>query len=133
MSKLDHMLEPEATAVRRLEIISGTGRRRRFSADDKARVVEESLAPGTVISEVARRNGLTPQQLFSWRREARERTGMSSAVCFAPVVMAALPVADTETAAATIEVVIGAITVRILPGTDAAMLRLVLRAVQATS
>jgi hypothetical protein len=36
-------LEPEATEVRRLEVITGTGRRRKFAADFKARVVEETL------------------------------------------------------------------------------------------
>ena len=65
MSTLDHTLEPEATAVRRLEVITGTGRRRRFSEDDKARVVEETLAPGAVVSRVARRYGLTPQQVLT--------------------------------------------------------------------
>ena len=63
MSTLDHTLEPEATTVRRLEVITGTGRRRRFSEDDKARVVTETLAPGAVVSHVAHRYGLTPQQV----------------------------------------------------------------------
>ena len=53
MSTLDHMLGPEA--VRRIEVITGTGRRRRFSDDDKARIVEETLVPGAVISAIARR------------------------------------------------------------------------------
>ena len=44
--------------MRRLEVITGTGRRRRFSADDKARIIEETLVPGAVVSEVARRHGL---------------------------------------------------------------------------
>ena len=52
MSTLDHTLEPEVTACCRLEVITGTGRRRRFSEDDKARVVEETLAPGAVVSHV---------------------------------------------------------------------------------
>jgi transposase len=56
--------------VRRIELITGTGRRRRWSRDDKARIVEESLKPGVIVSEVARRNGLSPQQLFAWRRAA---------------------------------------------------------------
>ena len=56
--------------VRRIELITGTGRRRRWSSDDKARIVEESLKPGANVSEVARRNGLSPQQLFAWRRAA---------------------------------------------------------------
>jgi transposase len=56
--------------VRRIELISGTGRRRRWSRDDKARIVVESPKPGATVSEVARLNGLSPQQLFVWRREA---------------------------------------------------------------
>jgi transposase len=56
--------------VRRIELITGTGRRRRWSSDDKARIVVESLKPGANVSEVARRNGLSPQQLFAWRRVA---------------------------------------------------------------
>jgi transposase len=73
VSTHDHTLEPKATGVRRLEVITGTGRRRRFSEDDKARIIEETLAPGAVISEVARRHGLSPQQLFTLRRQARRR------------------------------------------------------------
>jgi transposase len=58
------------SAFRRIELITGASRRRRWSSDEKARVVVESLRPGTNISEVARRNGLSPQQLFAWRRQA---------------------------------------------------------------
>jgi transposase len=71
VSKLDHMLEPETATVHRLEVISGTGRRRRFSDEFKARVVEETLAPKAVVSQIARRHGLSPQQVFTWRRQAR--------------------------------------------------------------
>jgi transposase len=131
VSTLDHTLEPEVTTVRRLEMITGTGRRRRISEDDKARVVEETLAPGAVVSHVARRYGLTPQQVFTWRREARERAAES--VFFAPVVLATAPVPDTRTEAVSIEIVIGAATIRIPPGVDAATLKLVLRAVKAAS
>ena len=59
------------TPVRRLEVITGNGRRRQWSDDDKARIVVESLAPGITVSDVARRHGMRPQQLFAWRREAR--------------------------------------------------------------
>ena len=133
MSTLDHTLEPEVTTVRRLEVITGTGRRHRFSDDDKARVVEETLAPGAIVSHVARRNGLTPQQLFTWRRQARERAEASKAVSFVPVVLAAAPAADSQAEATIIEIVIGATTVRVPPGADATMLKLVLRAVKAAS
>ena len=74
MSTLDHKLEPEVAEVRRLEVITGTSRRRHFTDDFKARVVEETLVSGAVVSDVASRHGLTPQQVFglapiSWRGE----------------------------------------------------------------
>ena len=76
---LEHTLETKprdggddvVTTVRRIELITGTGRRRRWSMDDKARILVERLKPGANVSEVARRNGLSPQQLFGWRREVR--------------------------------------------------------------
>ena len=71
MSILDHKLNSDMTA-RRLEVITETGRRRWFSKDDKARIVEETLVPGAVVSEIARRHGLTPQQVFTWRRQERQ-------------------------------------------------------------
>ncbi|PPD23760.1 MAG: IS66 family insertion sequence hypothetical protein [Methylocystis sp.] len=90
MSRLDHTLESKRDAVRRIEVIAGGGeRRRRWSDDEKAQAVEESLAPGAVVSEVARRRGLTPQQLFSWRREARRKAALSGGAPFAPVVVEA--------------------------------------------
>jgi transposase len=74
----DHKLERKpdgrddaAVDVRRIELITGTGRRRRWLPDVKARILLESLEPGVNISEVARRNGLTPQQLFGWRHQAQ--------------------------------------------------------------
>ncbi|MCL4768054.1 MAG: transposase [Hyphomicrobiaceae bacterium] len=63
--------EAGATPVCRIELITGAGRRRRWSGDDKARIIVESSRPGANVSEVARRHGLSPQQLFGWRREAR--------------------------------------------------------------
>jgi transposase len=70
-SKLADSADVAVTAVRRIELITGSGRRRQWSDDDKARIIVESLRPGANVSEVARRNGLSPQQLFGWRREAR--------------------------------------------------------------
>jgi transposase len=51
--------------------ILGIERRRRWSRDEKARIVEETLAPGAVVSEVARRHGVAQSLLFTWRRLAR--------------------------------------------------------------
>ena len=59
---LDHKLEPKASVARRVEVFTGTGHRRRWSSDEKARILEETLAVGAVVSEVARRHGITSQQ-----------------------------------------------------------------------
>ena len=96
MSGLDHRLEPEG-AVRRFEVITGAMGRRRWSADDRARILEETLVPGAVVSEVARQHGLTPQQLFTWRREARK---VAEAPAFVPAIVAPEPVLAEEAPAA---------------------------------
>lgn len=51
-----------------IEIITGTGRRRRWTAAQKLRMVEETWQTGESISEVARRNGVAPNLLYRWRR-----------------------------------------------------------------
>src|SRR3954464_4502863 len=56
-------------SFRRLEVITGVGRRRRWSDEDKARIVAESLDPATTTSAVARRYGLHPSRLFVWRQQ----------------------------------------------------------------
>jgi transposase len=71
MSGFNPTLDPGPLVVRRLEVLTGVCGRRRWTPDEKARIVEETLAPGTTVSEVARRHDLRPQQLFGWRREMR--------------------------------------------------------------
>jgi transposase len=58
--------------VRRLEVITGVGGRRSWSRDDKARIVAESFFARANVSAVARRYGLRPQQVYAWRRLARQ-------------------------------------------------------------
>jgi transposase len=55
----------------RIELLTGPGRRRRWSVEEKARIIEETLAPGARVSDVARCWQLSSQQVFTWRREAR--------------------------------------------------------------
>src|SRR3954451_23463738 len=57
--------------LRRVEMLTGPGRRRRWSAEEKARIVAETLAAGARVSEVARRWQICPQQVFAWRHQAR--------------------------------------------------------------
>ena len=69
----DDTKEVASTArPRRIEVITGVERRRKWSAQEKAAIVAESLAEGAVVSAVARRHGLNPQQLFGWRSCLRD-------------------------------------------------------------
>lgn len=52
----------------RIEVITSVQRRRRWSAEEKAAIVQETYAPGTSVSYVARRHGVAPSQVFQWRR-----------------------------------------------------------------
>ena len=67
-----HVTEIDAAPARRVEIFTGAGRRRTWTVEEKASIVAESYEEGVRACQVARRHGLTPQQLFTWRRAARE-------------------------------------------------------------
>jgi transposase len=64
----DHTPMPK---VSRLEVIA-TGARRRWTLDEKHRIVAESYGGRRLVSATAQRNGLSASQLFTWRRLARE-------------------------------------------------------------
>ena len=56
----------------RVEVITSVQRRRRWSASEKVRLVEETMQPGSSVSFVARRYGLSPSLLFRWERRMIE-------------------------------------------------------------
>lgn len=82
ISEHKHMPEP----VRRIEVFTGAGRRRSWSAAEKAAIIAESYGAGDTVCAVARRHGLTPQQLFAWRRLAR-RSALAAPPMFVPAVV----------------------------------------------
>ena len=71
----DHSRPDSANAdsFRRVEVITGVGRWRRWTDEEKARIVAESLDPATTSSAVARRYGLHASQLFAWRQQLHRR------------------------------------------------------------
>src|SRR5919206_1024027 len=101
MSSTERRHVSEPGRVHRLEIFTGAGRRRTWPAETKARIVAESLAPGATACGVARRHGLSPQQLFAWRRAARQRAAEAGEArpSFVPVVLEPTPVASPPTPA----------------------------------
>jgi len=140
MSMSDHKPMPEP--VRRLEVFTG-GRRRRWSCEEKAAIVAESYAAGETVSAVARRHGLTAQQLFTWRRLARGRRAAEEPPLFvSAVVEAASPERSRPRVAkgqprtavqASIEVEIDGVVVRVGEGARAATVEAVIRALRASS
>ena len=103
----------------------GERRRRRWSADQKQRIIAESFAPGASVAEVARRYGLNANMLFTWRRRERAAVnGVGKTVNIVPVrVVEATP---TATATATAPASMGRMEIvlvggeRILVGADVA-------------
>ncbi len=81
----------------RIEVITGVARRRRWSVEEKRRIVAESLNSGLSVSAVAQRHGLRPNQLFKWRKLAREGAfgpSGTGAASFAPVRVVAAATGD---------------------------------------
>src|SRR3954465_7004654 len=107
-----------ADGFRRFEVITGVGRRRRWSDEDKARIVAESLDPRTSASAVARRYGLHASQLFAWRQQLQRRAAATVALgqqVFVPVLLAEDGPAPPEPAGR-MEIALGSGVVRVGAG-----------------
>src|SRR4051794_20274119 len=91
---------------RRIEVITGVGRRRRWTDEEKAWIVAGSLAPATPASAVARRYGLHPSQLFVWRQRLAALAGCEGSG-FVPVVVAEDAAATSPELAGRIEIALG--------------------------
>ena len=128
--------------VRRLEVFTGAGRRRTWRDEDKARIVAEIATSGDSVCAVARRHGLSPQQLFGWRRQLREAEVSGSNADRPEFVPAIVDVGSSvpqrrlrrgkvEAIAGGIEIEIDGVTVRVSRGADATTLMTVLRALRA--
>ena len=122
----------------RVEIRTGIGRKRRWLDEEKGRIVAEAVAPGAVVSEVARRYDLTPQHLFGWIRAAKDgkfALPADVAPAFVPVVVepARTNKAALRERSVSVEIAIGAIKVRVRNGADARTVEAVLRAVRRAS
>jgi transposase len=123
------------------EVVAGPIRRR-WSAQAKARIVEETLVAGARLSEVARRWQVCPQQIYGWRRavgqdvkaEAPQTTG-SAPLGFVPIVSEVIQSAPTSravSAAPVIEIRLAGAVVRVSAMDDTTRLTAVLRAVRAS-
>jgi transposase len=119
-------LPTDGQTFRRIEVLTGTPRRRRWSAEEKASIVAESLAPGAVARTVALRHGLHANQLYLWRRDFAS----AEARGFVPVALTTDGDEAKRREAGTIEIEIAGAILRVTAGVDASFLGAVLRAVK---
>jgi len=120
--------------------VLGAERRRRWSHDEKVRLVDETLQPGESVCGVARRHGVAPSLLFTWRRLARQgRLGSEAVPALVPVEITTTPAliptcapsprsapAKQRTRAGIIEIEVGGCRVRVDRDVDAEALQRVL-------
>lgn len=153
---MDDVNDDAKGGFRRIEVLTGPGRRRRWSASEKARIVAETLAPGASVSEVARRWQVSAQQVFGWRREARAgfhalpmdgadpaETGFvpivpekTDAPALCGGVRATAPRTERavkDAATSIIEIKLAGAVVRVTRGADTTLLADVLRAIRASA
>lgn len=114
--------------VSRLDASPATPRRR-WSTSAKEEIVAKAMMPGVNVSALARAHGLSPQQVFGWRRKAladvKARTGTPA---FAVVTVEA---EEDDNEGGTVELVIGEVTLRIGPDVAPARITEVVRAIRA--
>jgi transposase len=135
-----HMSECGSGTSRRLEIFTGAGRRRSWSGDEKAAIVAESYDGTTSVCNVARRHGLTPSQLFAWRREARPLPQTLASSFFVEAVVdpvkkrvGAVGVGTEVNRGGVIEIEMDGVTVRVGRGVEGKTITAVLRALKGVS
>jgi transposase len=127
-----HTTGTNVDSFRRVEVITGAGRRRRWTLEEKARLVAESLDPATTASAVARRYGLHASQLLLWRQQLQRSAPPAATIGapgFVPVLLAEDSTAPAE-AVGRMEIALGPALVRVGADVDATALRRVLEVVQ---
>ena len=144
---MDTVRSATTEPVRRLEVFTGVGRRRKWSDEDKARIVAETVASEESVCAVARRHGLSPQQLFGWRRQLREAAAQHSEVeklQFVPAVVDVgtsapalrrqrkAPRYKSEPDAGMIEIEVDGVTIRAGRGADANTIADIVQALKAS-
>ena len=116
--------------ARPMEVIPAGRERRQWTPEAKARIIAKSMAPRANVADIARRNDILPQQLYAWRREARERMESDDAPAFVP---AMVEEPKAQGSGAEIRINIKGMTIRIPDGVTTDHIERVLLAVQVST
>jgi transposase len=119
--------------MNRMTLITGNERRRRWSDDERTRILVEIAEPGAVVADVARRADVCTSLVYRWRREALKSAAVSG---FAPVLIEEAVAAGPLTTAApfpepgVIVVEVKEARVRICAGATSALISATLKALR---
>jgi transposase len=143
---VDHSDVTKPVRPQRIEVITSVERRRRWPLARKLEIVAESFQSGRQVSEVARRHGISPQQLFGWRAQLRAEVdgqAVIEAPLFAPALvdaamLASVPAHQTQPSQAphspdpapTIEITLGRAMVKLRGAVDPETLAVILKALK---
>ena len=109
---------------------------RHWPDEIKAKIVSESLRPGTTVNEVAQRYGLRANSLSTWRTMARQGKlilpAPEDAVEFATVIVDPLISEPPPKAVGRPEIVLGQVIIRLEEGASVARIAAIARALSAT-
>jgi len=135
---VDDIFDNSRRPLGRVEVRTGVGRRRRWTEEQKGRIVAESYRAGAVVSEVARRYEISPQHLFAWRKAARAGLLVlpnEEELTFVPIVTPGdnLTTVGNPQESRLIRIEIAGAVVHAGPGVDLVFLTDVLRAVKAAA
>jgi transposase len=118
---------------RRVEVITGQKRRRDWTAEEKAEILAATMVPGASVTEVARRFGIGPTLVWTWRRKAMAQMAAEMEPRFVPLriegeatgsaAAASEPPLGRDQPTGSIEVAIGRARVRVEGAVDAEVLR----------
>ena len=116
----------------RMTLITGNERRRRWSDDERTRILAEIAEPGAVVADVARRADVCTSLVYRWRRDALKSAAVSG---FAPVLIEEAGAAAPLTAApfpepGVIVVEVKEARVRICAGATSALISATLKALR---
>lgn len=120
-----------------LDVIEGPSGRRQRTKAERARIAAESMLPGVIVADVARRYGTTRWQVYDWRKKLRSGAlvvpeSMAALPVFAELVVDdTLPIAASPSVRSDVETVVGDVVIRAGCSADERQLTRAIRAARA--
>lgn len=132
-----HLDGSTGSGFSRLDVIEGPSGRQQRTKAERARIAAESMMPGVIVADVARRHGTTRWQVYDWRKKLRSGAlvvpeSMADLPVFAELVVDdRMPIAMPTSAGSSVEIVVGDVVIRAGCSADEGQLTRAIRAARA--